>query len=288
MCGRFTLTTPTDELAEYFRVLESGLPSARGRLRPRYNVAPTQPVTCVRRRREGSELDPAAARRDDAGGAPSRELVEMRWGLIPFWAKDPAIGSRLINARSESVADKPAYREAFRRRRCLVLADGFYEWKKVEGGKQPYFIHLSGRRPFAFAGLWERWKPRGDQLDKLVAPDKPDVPVSDDGRVESCAFLTTIPNERLAEIHDRMPVILPEEHWETWLDPEFDDADALSALLLPYPAAEMAAYPVSKHVNKPANDDPACQEPLKTVRILRPDAGESSETPAEPSQESLF
>ncbi|MGD8329932.1 MAG: SOS response-associated peptidase, partial [Acidobacteriota bacterium] len=229
MCGRFTLTTPTDELAEYFRVPEGGLPSARGRLRPRYNIAPTQPVVCVRRRRDDRVSGTARAAESTAGdvGAPARELIEMRWGLIPFWAKDPAIGNRMINARSESVADKPAYREAFRRRRCLVLADGFYEWKKVEGGKQPYFIHLSDHRPFAFAGLWERWKPREDQLDKLVAPDKPDVPVSDDGRVESCAFLTTTPNERLAEIHDRMPVILSEEHWETWLDPEFDDVDAL-------------------------------------------------------------
>ena len=205
MCGRFTLTTPTDEISEYFRVLEGMEGSGRGRLRPRYNIAPTQPVACVRQT-VTAETEPSPP-----GVPPARELVEMRWGLIPYWAKDPAIGNRMINARSESVADKPAYKEAFRKRRCLVVADGFYEWKRLGEAKQPFFIYMEDRRPFAFAGLWERWKPRGDQLDKIVAPGKPDVPLSIDGRVESCAFLTVGPNELMASIHDRMPVILPPE-----------------------------------------------------------------------------
>ncbi len=280
MCGRFTLTTPTDEIFEYFRILEGVEGSAGGRPRPRYNIAPTQPVACVRQTVAG-DTKPSTP-----GGPPARELVEMRWGLIPYWAKDPAIGNRMINARSESVADKPAYREAFRKRRCLVVADGFYEWKRLRGAKQPYFIYMENHRPFAFAGLWERWKPRRDQLDKIVAPGKPEVPLSTDGRVESCTFLTTGPNELLKRIHDRMPVILPQQHWDTWLDPAVQDADELSALLLPYPASEMRTHPVSTHINKPSNDDPTCIEPIKRLKIVRP--GPEDDAPATPTQDSLF
>lgn len=280
MCGRFTLTTPTDEISEYFRVLEGLEGSARGRLRPRYNIAPTQPVACVRQT-VAADTEPSTP-----GGPAVRELVEMRWGLIPHWARDPAIGNRMINARSESVADKPAYREAFRRRRCLVIADGFYEWKRLEASKQPYFIYMEDRRPFAFAGLWERWKPRTGQLDNIVAPGKPEVPLSTDGRVESCAFLTIGPNELMASIHDRMPVILPPEHWDAWLDPDVQDADELAHLLISYPAGEMRAHPVSTHVNKPGNDDPACIEPIKRLKIMRP--GPEDDAPATPTQDSLF
>lgn len=280
MCGRFTLTTPTDELAEYFRVLEGGLPSARGRLRPRYNIAPTQPVACVRR---GPGTD---GRREQSPREADNELLEMRWGLIPYWAKDAAIGNRMINARSETVAEKSAYKEPFRRRRCLVLADGFYEWQKTEGGKQPYYIYLTEHRPFAFAGLWERWKPRPGQLEEIATPDRPDVTLSDDGRIVSCAILTTDANDKLADIHDRMPVILPREHWDTWLDPDVDDAGALGELLGPYPADQMAAHPVSTHVNKPAHDDARCIEPLKRLKIVRPD--DDGEDPAVPTQTSLF
>ena len=287
MCGRFTLTTPTDEISEYFRILEGVEGSARERLRPRYNIAPTQPVACVRQT-VAADTEPSTPSGPPApGGPPARELVEMRWGLIPYWAKDPAIGNRMINARSESVADKPAYREAFRKRRCLVVADGFYEWKRMRGAKQPYFIYMEDHRPFAFAGLWERWKPRRDQLDKIVVPGKPEVPLSADGRVESCAFLTIGPNELMASIHDRMPLILPVEHWDTWLDPHVQDAEELSTLLLPYPASEMRAHPVSTHVNKPAHDDPACIEPLKRLKIVRPEPnGDDTQSP--PTQDSLF
>lgn len=291
MCGRFTLTIPADEIAEYFRILEGGMAAAGGHLGPRYNIAPTQPVACVRQvhpRHEG-HADPSPDRSGNSAprAASGRELVEMRWGLIPYWAKDSAIGNRLINARSESVAEKPAYKEAFLQRRCLVVADGFYEWKRLQGGKQPYFIHMKDRRPFAFAGLWERWRPRESQLEQLAAPGKPRVPVTDEGRVESCAFLTIGPNDVLRGIHDRMPVILPRRHWDTWLDPDVGDADELGSLLLPYPAEEMDAYPVSTHVNKPANDDPACREPLKKLKIVRPDAPDDP-GPDPPEQESLF
>jgi putative SOS response-associated peptidase YedK len=213
-------------------------------------------------------------------------MVAMVWGLIPYWAKDPAIGNRMINARAESVANKPAYKEAFRRRRCLVPADGFYEWKVQPGGKQPYFIHLEGRHPFAFAGLWERWRPRGDQLE-IAGPDRPEGPLTAGGRVESCAFLTTEPNELTEQIHDRMPLILPERHWETWLDPAINDPSALAELLVPYPADDMRAYPVSTHVNKPEHDDRACIEPLETIRILRPESPDDAPR-RDPDQPSLF
>jgi putative SOS response-associated peptidase YedK len=219
MCGRYALILSGRALAEQF-----DLPSVP-MLPPRYNIAPTQSVPIVR-----------------AGSAEPREWREVRWGLIPFWAKDPSIGSRMINARSETAADKPAFRQAVRRRRCLIPASGFYEWSRRGGAKQPWFIHLSGSRAFAFAGLWERWRPaEGDPVD-------------------SCTILTTSPNPLVAELHDRMPVILPRERYDEWLSAEELTSERLSALLTAYPADEMAAYPVSPHVNSPANDDPACIE----------------------------
>ncbi len=277
MCGRFTLTSPTDELAGYFNVL------VNTQLSPRYNIAPTQPVACVRQTL-ASVVEPSApqgpaAQRPAPRRRAARELVALRWGLIPHWAEDPAIGARMINARSETVAEKPAFREAFRKRRCLVVADGFYEWKRLQAAKQPYFIFMEDRSPFAFAGVWERWKPGAGQLDKITGPGRPEVALSTDGRVESCAFLTTGPNELMESIHDRMPVIVPPEHWDTWLDPEIDDPAALEELLLPYPAEKMRAHPVSTHVNKPANDDPTCIEPLKKLKLVRPPP---------PEQDSLF
>jgi putative SOS response-associated peptidase YedK len=191
----------------------------------RYNVAPTQDVPAVR---------PAKA-----GG---RELAMLRWGLIPAWAKDEDIGARLINARGETAAELPSFRAAFRRRRCLVAADGFYEWRKAgKGPKQPFLVELADGRPFAFAGLWERW-------DK--APD---------GRpLETCTIITTRANELLAPIHDRMPVILPPADYDAWLDVEGTGVEAAKALLRPYPAAAMAAHPVSPRVNNARNDDAAC------------------------------
>jgi putative SOS response-associated peptidase YedK len=222
MCGRFTLTDPDADLAVQFNLPE--IPD----MRPRYNIAPTQPVAAIRVSPQGS----------------NREMALLHWGLIPFWAKDPSLGSRLINARSETVAEKPAFRAAFRRRRCLVVADGFYEWQKQNGTKQPYFIRLRDARPFAFAGLWEHWEG------------------ADASVIESCTLLTTQPNDLLRPVHNRMPVILQPSDYDLWLDPEIQQADRLQPLLHPYSAEEMNAYPVSRWVNSPSNDDPKCIEPL--------------------------
>ncbi len=222
MCGRFTLTDPDADLAVQFNLPE--IPD----LQPRYNIAPTQPVPAVRVAPDGT----------------AREMVMLHWGLIPFWAKDPKIGSRMINARSETAAEKPAFRAAFRRRRCLVVADGFYEWKKANGTKQPFYIRLRDTRPFAFAGLWERWKGHDDDV------------------IDSCTLLTTQPNDLLRQVHNRMPVILQPRDYDLWLDPEVQKPELLQPLLLPYPPEEMDAYPISRYVNSPDNDTPKCIEPL--------------------------
>lgn len=219
MCGRFTLKTPAPVLLGLF-----DLPDAAA-LPPRYNIAPTQPVVVVR----------------NAPAHPGRELVQMRWGLIPSWADDPAIGNRLINARSETAANKPAFRSAFRQRRCLVPADGFYEWQKVGRKKQPFYFHLRDGGPFAFAGLWEHWQKDADQA------------------IESCTLLTTDANDLVRPLHDRMPVILAPEDYERWLDPG-TAIPQLEALLRPYPGDAMTAYPVSVQVNNPRNEGPACVE----------------------------
>jgi putative SOS response-associated peptidase YedK len=219
MCGRFTLRTPAVDLVEIFQLLH--MPE----LTPRYNIAPTQPVAVVRQ--EGKQ----------------RELSLLHWGLIPSWSKDPKLGASLINARAETVATKPAFRTAFKRRRCLIPVDGFYEWKKTEGKtKQPYYIRLSKEGPFAFAGLWEHWE----------GPDS--------SAVESCTIITTEANDLLRPWHDRMPVILPEEEYARWLDPKLEDAGTLTGLLKPYPPSEMTAYPVSTLVNNPRNESPRCIE----------------------------
>ena len=160
----------------------------------------------------------------------------MQWGLVPHWAKDPAIGNKLINARAETAAEKPSFRDAMKRRRCLIPADGFYEWKKLGKGKQPFLLRLRGGSTFAFAGLWSQWK-------------NPDSATT----LETCAILTTSPNELTATVHDRMPVILPATTWNRWLD-DAPPGTPFTELLLPYPAAEMEAFPVSKRVNSPANE----------------------------------
>jgi putative SOS response-associated peptidase YedK len=218
MCGRYTLKTPTGVLAEWFEVEES--PSS---LIPSYNIAPTQEVAAV-------------VEEDD-----KRKLEMFRWGLIPSWAKDPAIGNKMINARAETVSEKPSFRSAFKKRRCLILADGFYEWQKTDSGKQPFYIHMEDGSPFAFAGLWEDWK-NGEEI-------------------RSCAIITTDANDLMSEIHHRMPVILPPENYGAWLDPDFDEKEPLTALLKPYPSDEMEAYAVSRRVNKPSNNEPSVVEP---------------------------
>jgi putative SOS response-associated peptidase YedK len=220
VCGRFTLFTPADVLAEAFGL--AGLPG----LRPRFNIAPTQEVLAVR---------PAGAGRGPAF---------LRWGLIPSWAAEQTIAHRLINARAETVADKPAFRSAFARRRCLVPADGFYEWQPVAGKKQPVLFRLRDGRPFAFAGLWESWEGAGGEV------------------VESCAILTTPANDLVRPVHERMPVILDPRHHDDWLDPGLTDAQQLRSWLRAFPAEEMTATRVSPHVNNPRHDDARCVQPL--------------------------
>jgi putative SOS response-associated peptidase YedK len=219
MCGRYTLATPVERLAEEF-----GFDGSSVELSPNYNVAPTQGVAAILAENGGKRLE------------------VLRWGLIPPWADDPQIGSRMINARAETAPEKPSFRRAFRERRCLIPADGFYEWQRANGGKQPYYIHMKEARPFAFAGLWESWKEEG-------GPE-----------IRSCTILTTKPNALAGEIHDRMPVILPTGSYDVWLDPEAEK-DELYGLLAPYPEDEMEAYPVSRFVNSPQNNDPRCIEP---------------------------
>ena len=222
MCGRFTLFEADKILSKEFGV--SGVPP----LSPRYNIAPSQPIAAVRTPHTGA----------------GRELALLRWGLIPSWSKDPAIGNRLINARAETVQEKPSFRNAFRRHRCLIPTNGFYEWQRQERGKQPYFVRMRDERIFAFAGLWDRWE----------SPD--------DGVIETCAILTTAANAVLAAIHGRMPVILPQAEYARWLDPALKDPDSLSPLLVPFPPEEMLAIPVSPRVNAPSTDDEKCIAPL--------------------------
>ncbi len=225
MCGRFALISDTEQLVAQFGIAPDSVAQMPPAV-PRYNIAPTQPVTAVRL--------------DDQG---QRELTFFRWGLIPSWSKDPSIGSRMINARAETVAEKPSFRTAFKRRRCIIPADGFYEWQKRDNGKQPMYIHATDERPFALAGLWEMWSdPDGSML-------------------QTCTILTTQPNEMMAQIHNRMPVILEPEDYDMWLDPGDNPEQALH-LLRPYPAAKMDAYPVSTTVNSPRNDTPECIEPV--------------------------
>lgn len=223
MCGRFTLIAPGEAVAELFDLSEAP------ELAPRYNIAPTQPVAAVRYNRDKGK----------------REFTHFHWGLIPSWAKDPAIGSRMINARSETAAEKPSFRAAFKYRRCLVPTDGFYEWWKVDGGKQPVRIHMKDERPFAIAGLWEHWQ----------SPDGSEI--------ESCTLLTTGPNDLLKPIHNRMPVILAKEDFDLWLDPGAQHPGEVQPLLRPFTSDKMTFYPVSTHVNNPRNEDPTCIAPLE-------------------------
>ena len=224
MCGRF--------------VLKSDLKFLQGRFafeppdvdyQPRYNIAPTQPVLAVLNQGE-------------------RRAELMRWGLVPFWAKDLKIGYRMINAVGETLATKPAFRAAFKKRRCLILADGFFEWKKDGKEKIPTYIFLKSREPFAFAGLWETWKsPEGEVI-------------------RSCAIVTTEPNDFLAPIHNRMPVVLSDETQALWLDPMTEDPEVLTPLLIPAPGESMDSYEVSSLVNYPKNYGPECIEPVGPLR----------------------
>ncbi|MDE0553686.1 MAG: SOS response-associated peptidase [Candidatus Poribacteria bacterium] len=224
MCGRFTLASDAETLQQTFFDFE--VPT---NLSPRYNISPTQDVAGV-------------------SNTPEKQVEFFHWGLIPSWAKDPKIGNRMINARSETLAEKPSFRNAYKRRRCLVLADGYYEWQKIPGDrvKQPVYIRLKSQKPFAVAGLWEVWQTRD--------MDEP---------LKSCTIITCPPNAMLADIHHRMPVILLQDAYAQWLSPDEQPADALQSLLIPYPGEEMEAYAVSRFVNRPTNDSPECIAPLE-------------------------
>ncbi|UBF26448.1 SOS response-associated peptidase [Kovacikia minuta CCNUW1] len=219
MCGRFSQSKSAETLSSAFQLAVPGWT-------PRYNIAPTQAIPTV----------------SLMSAEPERQFRLLRWGLVPGWAKDLSMGAKLINARSETVAEKPSFRSAFKQRRCLILADGFYEWQRSQGKKQPYYIQMCEGQPFAFAGLWERWQ-------------KGDSPI------ESCTILTTQANELMQPIHDRMPVILSPQDYDLWLDPT-TPAEKLHSLLLPYDAQEMQRYPVSSIVNSAANENPDCVKPF--------------------------
>jgi len=220
MCGRFALHHPAGEITARFGIEQVAL-----ELSPRFNIAPSQPVAIIRQRQH-------------------RTLEECKWGLVPVWAKDPAIGNRLINARAETLSEKPAYRAAFRYRRCLIPASGFYEWKKEGKNRIPTYIYLKESPPFALAGLWEEWRtPEGDLL-------------------PTCTIVTTQANPFMAPIHSRMPLILAPDQEPLWLDPQVQDPARLAPLLQPYPPEEMAAHPVSRQVNTATFDNPACILPV--------------------------
>jgi putative SOS response-associated peptidase YedK len=227
MCGRFSLNQTGEALAKAFQL--STVPP----IEPRFNIAPTQPVAAILATLE----------------TPEPQFHFLRWGLIPSWAKDPTIGNRLINARAETVSEKPSFRAAFKRRRCLIPADGFYEWQSQahRKTKQPYYIFLKEHQPFAFAGLWEHW----------TDPES-------GGEVQTCTILTTAPNGLMEPIHTRMPVILAPDHYDPWLDPGSYNPGKLQKMLTPYRSEAMDCYPVSTLVNKPQHDQPDCIAPINS------------------------
>jgi putative SOS response-associated peptidase YedK len=216
MCGRFTLSQPINAIASKLNIAQ--IPP----LEPRYNIAPTQIIPSIL---------------SAPGG--EKQLQMLRWGLIPSWAKDAKIGAKLINARAETVSEKPSFKAAFNRRRCLIIADGFYEWQRQEKQKQPYYFRLQNGQLFAFAGLWEQWKSTDEEI------------------INSCTILTTEANDLLRPIHDRMPVILESKNYELWLDSETQQPQ-LQELLRPYQADLMTSYTVSTKVNNPKNNTPEC------------------------------
>ena len=222
MCGRFTQTASPEVIAQQFALTDLLL------FTPRYNIAPSQSIAAIR-------IDPDTT---------TRTLVMLRWGLIPSWAKDAKIGNQCINAKAETVAEKPSFRSAFKKRRCLIVATGFYEWQVQGRTKHPMWIGLKSRHPFAFAGLWEQWTPAEGQP------------------LETCTIITTEPNDLLAPIHNRMPVILTPTVYDQWLDPTFQQSESLKVLLRPYPSDELTVYPVSTLVNNPRHDVPQCLEPV--------------------------
>lgn len=220
MCGRFTFSMDMEELAEAFPGVDFSI-----YFEPNYNIAPSQDVLAI------SNIDASKA-------------TLLRWGLVPHWAKDITIGNKMINARGETLAEKPSFKHPYKRQRCLIVADGFYEWKKEQDKKTPMHIRMKTKKPFAFAGLWERWSP----------PDQ--------GPLFSCTIITTDANDLLAPVHHRMPVILQPEDYDLWLSSKEQPAENLNHLLTAYPSDEMICYPVSRMVNNPKNNSPECIKPV--------------------------
>jgi putative SOS response-associated peptidase YedK len=228
MCGRYRLSRRKQIIEEHFDSV-----SGEEDWTPRYNVAPTQPVPIIRQNPKESV----------------RQLSLVRWGLIPFWARDASGAAKMINARSETASGKPAFRDALKSRRCLVPADGFYEWQRTSKTKQPFCFEVNGGSLFAFAGLWDRWRdPSGNWI-------------------KTCSILTTTPNAVTSAVHDRMPVILDPDSYDLWLDPGMKDVSAASGMLKPYDARLMRCYPVSSRVNRVANDDQECSAPVGLAQI---------------------
>jgi putative SOS response-associated peptidase YedK len=227
MCGRYRLSRRKQIIEEYFDST-----SGEQEWSPRYNIAPTQPIPVIRQNPKD----------------PIRELSLLRWGLIPSWAKESSISAKMINARSETAATNPAFRDPFKFRRCLVPADGFYEWQRKGKTKQPYCFEIGDGELFAFAGIWDCWKDGATTL-------------------ETCSILTTTPNVVTSAIHDRMPVILDPDSYDLWLDPGMRDVSAASEMLKPYDAQQMRCYPVSPRINRVANDDEECSLPVELTEI---------------------
>jgi putative SOS response-associated peptidase YedK len=245
MCGRFVSSSPPDELAKYFDVEAV----ATTVFEPNFNVAPSLDVYVV----------------VETGGV--RRLDSFRWGLVPFWAKDPTSGNKMINARADTVTEKSTYKRAFTKRRCLIPADGFYEWKQVSGqkAKQPYFIHRADGEPMAFAGLWEVWRPKDERGNDAAADP-----------LRSCTIITGEPNDKVAEIHDRMPVMLPPGAWAAWLDPQNDDLETLGQLLVPAPSKLLVLHPVGPMVNNVRENGPELIEPAEPDRVAFGVAGQDT------------
>jgi putative SOS response-associated peptidase YedK len=227
MCGRYRLSRKKQVVEEYFDTAP-----AEHDWNPRYNIAPTQSVPIIRQNPK----------------EPVREMSFVRWGLIPSWASDSSIAAKMINARSETASVKPAFRDALKCRRCLIPADAFYEWKRVDKSKQPYCFEVNEGELFAFAGIWDRWKNASGNA------------------VETCSILTTAPNAVTAVVHDRMPVILDLDSYDLWLDPGMKNVGLVSELLKPCNATIMRSYPVSTRVNQVVNDDEECSAPVKSVQ----------------------
>lgn len=236
MCGRYSIGTTPDVLAAVFKLATAPPPSL---FEPRYNIAPTQLAPVIRM---------------DEDGCISMDL--LKWGLIPSWADDPAIGNRMINARAETAAEKPAFRKAFAKRRCLIPADAFYEWKKVGTKKHPYAIRMRDGQPFAIAGLWETWRPKSADRN--------------DAEIESFTILTIEPNELVKDLHNRMPAILDPADYARWLDPLCNDVPTLMRVLRPPPSEQMVAYPVNPRMNRPEHEGPDCLTPMKPMKPLKP------------------